>query len=141
MQSVDYARLDERPGDRALPDKPPNVSRFVGWWINTDRGTSGGILRLAITERNRTLLVRAYGAGAPKPYDWGEARATPLAPDVTGGPAWAFHAHFDFGFLGTLLSAYYRTGVLSVTSYNTFLDGSGRADYWTREFFYREGVR
>ena len=85
-----------------------------------------------------------FGAGDPEgdgqgeAFDWGETEATPLAQTVTETRAWAFNCRFDFGFSSTEIAAYTKEGILIAASFNQFSDGSDRADYWTREFFYRE---
>jgi hypothetical protein len=43
--------------------------------------------------------------------------------------------------MATEVSAYNKQGILVAAIFTTFDDGSGRSDYWTREFFHREGVR
>lgn len=132
-------RIDEQPP----LDSPPSAGRLdlsqvLGSWRNTDRGSSGGTLRLVVAERGGDLLVRGFGAGDPEPYDWGETRATPLAQGVSGDSAWAFDCTFDLGFMTTDIAAYGKEGILIAASFNSFGDASGRADYWTREFFHRE---
>ena len=91
-----------------------------------------------VTERDGELLVRGFGAGDPEPRDWGETAATPMAQTVAGESAWAFNCSFEFGFMTTEIAAYGKEGILIAASFNRFDDDSGRADYWTREFFHRE---
>ena len=81
--------------------------------------------------------MRAFGACALSLYDWGEVRATVFAdgPDSTQGHA--FIARFDLGFKETSLQAKVKKGVLVVANFNRFKDGSGRANFFSREFFYR----
>jgi hypothetical protein len=109
---------------------------FLGSWISTNRETQG-IVRLTIREEDGTLLVRAFGATTPAPCDWGEVRAMVFAdgPDTTR--ARAFTARFDFGFKETSLQAKEKKGVLVVANFNRFKDGSGRANFFSREFFHR----
>jgi hypothetical protein len=87
--------------------------------------------------------LRVRGLGVPEepygePIDWGETGATALAQNVDGSEAWAFRCVFDLEFMSTEVAAYGKEGILIAASYNRFADGSGRADYWTREFFNRE---
>ena len=49
----------------------------------------------------------------------------------------AFSAVYDFGFMETLLAAYMKGGILVLDTFNAFKDSSGRASYFTREFFHR----
>jgi hypothetical protein len=137
-------RMPLRIDEELQPDSPPSAgpldtSQIVGTWRNTDRGGSGGTLRLVVTERDGELVVRGFGVGDPEPYDWGETPATPMAQTVAGQSAWAFNCSFDLGFIKTDIAAYGKEGILIAASFNRFEDGSGRADYWTREFFHLEG--
>lgn len=112
-------------------------SVLLGDWHNTDRGTGGGILRIIVTGHADGVRVRAFGTGDPEPRDWGEVEACTYAAQDSSLTAASFTASYDFGFLRTLIAAYYNQEILVATTHNVFDDGSGRADYWTREFFYR----
>lgn len=131
-------RVDDELQGAGPPGGQLDLSGLVGSWLNTDRGSSGGVLRFVVSDRGGRLYVHGFGAGDPEPYDWGEIEGTPFAPSVADGHAWAFNCRFELGFLQTDVSAYNKEGVLVVVTYNSFDDDSGRADYWTREFFYRE---
>jgi hypothetical protein len=48
-----------------------------------------------------------------------------------------FFAVYDFDFMRMFLAANMNKGLLIIASYNTFRDGSGRSNYFSREFFYR----
>ena len=48
-----------------------------------------------------------------------------------------FLAVYDFDFMQMSLAANMNKGLLIIASYNTFRDGSGRSNYFSREFFYR----
>jgi hypothetical protein len=135
--TVSYRRIEERstgPSGSAALDLAP----VLGTWLNCDKGASGAILRMHLWQRDRALTIRVLGATGDEPYDWGEVTAEAYANSVTGSEAWAFIARYDFGFMETSLYAYTKTGILVQTSYSVFRDGSGRANYWTREFFHRE---
>ncbi|WP_217238155.1 hypothetical protein [Streptomyces sp. AC555_RSS877] len=131
----------------AEPPAPegPDVSALLGDWLNTDRGAvSKGPLRLTVAECGKGLSVRALGSPAAagrspagrQPRDWGEAPAAvytaPGAPSV----AWSFCAVYELGDLRTVLSAYYKTGILVTTASSVPLDGGGPGE-WTRSFFHR----
>ena len=49
----------------------------------------------------------------------------------------AFSAEYRFPFLTVVLAAYGKQGILVLDTFNSFTDHSGRADYFTREFFHR----
>lgn len=131
--------LPERPAPARGTSADPalDITPILGDWQNADNGESGGIVRMVVTERDGRAWVRAYGAATPGPREWDEVEAIAYAPNVESRAAWAFTSIHDFGFLETTIVAYVKLGVLVTTTYNAFRDGSGRADYWTREFFHR----
>jgi hypothetical protein len=137
-------RIDETTQAREPRGGGLDLSELVGTWVNTDHGSSGGTLRYEVSQRDGALFVRGFGAGDPEgegegtAFDWGETEAVPLAQTVTETRAWAFNCRFDFGFSSTEIAAYTKEGILIAASFNQFSDASERADYWTREFFYRE---
>ena len=132
MESIRYLRAK----DRHAADGPLDLAPLVGTWIATDE-TTGGIVKVLVSEIDGGLAVHAFGACEPEPCDWGraataEAYATsPAARDATG-----FTAHYDFGFLRTRLEANLGKGLLIIAAFNTFHDESGRADYFSRTFFH-----
>ncbi|MFI9203171.1 hypothetical protein [Streptomyces sp. NPDC053048] len=122
----------------------PEVSALLGTWHNTERDGAGGLLRITVTECEGTksegaVRVRVLGSGDPEPVDWGEAEAVTYTPPDAPSAAVALTAAYDSGFLRTVVSAYVKAGILVATTYNVFTDDSGRANYWTREFYYRQG--
>lgn len=133
---IGFARAEENTGDGSHPVGPTDSAPVLGIWHNCDKGGSGGILSMSVERRAGRLYAHAFGAGTPVPFDWGEREAQPLATTPTSTEGWAFAVTYDFGFLRTLIRAYVKLGNLVVTTYNSFRDGSGRAPYWTREFFY-----
>ena len=139
VQQLERSRIDDDPEGPA-PGGSLDTSPLVGSWRNTDRGESGGILRLVIADRDGALRVCGFGVGDAEPHDWGEADAVPFAASVREPEAWAFNCRFAFGFLETTLSGYNKSGILVVATFNAFRDGGGRADYWTREFFHPEAA-
>jgi hypothetical protein len=154
------ARGDDRlPMLRADPDPAPLLWR----WRNTDRATRG-ISEFHCELRGGELVVRAVAVGPQGPIDWGEAvaavyadisstgggraaadpvtggRPTPLYADISvtdSGPAFA--VTFDHGFQRVYLHARIYLGVLVVPVFTEFTDGSGRANYFRREVFIRDG--
>src|SRR5215213_1267514 len=126
-------RLDEK-AERGVPSL--GTAQIAGTWLNTDRGDSGGTLRLEVRAASEGLSVRGFGAGEDGggAIDWGETDGIALAQGPGGEEAWAFTCAFDHGFMTTEIAAYGKEGILIAASYNSFTDRSGRADYWTREF-------
>jgi hypothetical protein len=132
----DSLRLDDRPPE-ASPARPLDLRGLVGGWLNTDGGDSGGVLRFDLAERDGRLFAAATAVGD---YEWQQVEAVAFAPTVADGHAWAFNCRFEFeGGVATDVSAYNKQGILVAAIFTAFDDGSSRADYWTREFFHREG--
>ena len=117
--------------------KPLQISPFCGDWLNADRSGACGMLGVSLTEQEGGLWVRGLGMAKPIAYAWHGVHSPTFAPDPGSNQAWGFLADYDFGFLRTIVAGYYKTSVLVATTYNTFHDRSGRAPYWTREFFHR----
>ncbi len=111
---------------------------LVGRWRNAERGARG-IREIRIGARaGGDLEARVLGAGPAAPIDWGGERLVPFAcVDEAGGRSLGGLAAYDFGFMESHLQVRVPAGTLAVASFNIFKDGSGRADYTTREFFYR----
>ena len=120
------------PGNAAAVDPAP----LVGTWVSTNPATRGTI-RLVLRHEGGQFGVRAFGACAPSPCDWGEVSGELFAAGVTSREAVGFKAFYDFGFMETFLAAYLNKRILVVDAYNTFKDGSGRARYFLRDHFYQ----
>jgi hypothetical protein len=130
-------RIEDQLRDGATPPGAPlDVTPVLGTWFATDENAVG-IVKLVLGRANGLFVVRAFGAARPEPLDWGESEATAYGSSVTATKAMAFSAHFDFGFLVTDLAAYVKQGILVLDTFNTFTDSSGRANYFSREFFHR----
>jgi hypothetical protein len=123
------------PGDAHVPTGL-DLTPLLGTWHATDRQTRS-VTELVLSTRNGELLVSAHGADEPQPRDWGEAAATAFAAEPSSRTAMAFSAEYDFGFLTVLLAAYAKQGILVLDTFTSFRDDSGRAGYFTREFFHR----
>ncbi|MEV0642441.1 hypothetical protein AB0I77_47550 [Streptomyces sp. NPDC050619] len=125
----------------------PDISALLGDWLNTDRGAvSKSPLRLTVAQCGTGLTVRAFGsapadgrrAAGRQPRDWGEVPAAVYTAPGTPSVAWSFAAVYELGGLRTVVSAYYKTGILVATASSVPLDGGGPGE-WTRSFFHRAG--
>jgi hypothetical protein len=116
---------------------PLDLTTLLGTWVNTNP-ESEGIVKLILAAGPAGLLVRVFGAGSPEPVDWGEVAVDKLFGDgLVATRAAAFTARFDRGFLGVHVQGNQNLGLLVVASFNRFQDGSGRSDYFAREFYHR----
>ena len=124
--------------DAADPHSPERVDTapFIGCWVSTNKQTQG-IARLVVDGDGDGLRVQAFGAASPSLIAWGEEKATVFADGVASTTGLAFRAVYNLGFKETILQAKVKKGVLVVANFNRFTDGSGRASYFSREFFYR----
>jgi hypothetical protein len=137
MKTLEYVRAeDQLPDHQPPPGGPLDLSALVGTWHATDEAATG-VTRMELRDRDGALVVQAFGADTTEPHDWGEVEATAYGAGVTATGAMAFSAVYDFGFLVTILAAYSKQGILVLDTFNTFTDASGRANYFSREFFHR----
>jgi hypothetical protein len=135
-EALRCTRLEEQPGPGPGAAAAVDPGPLLGIWHNTN-SRARGILRLELARRQDAVTVRVRGVGSPEPIDWGEAAAEVFAHDVGDRAAMAFSAVYDLGFSRVHLQANVKQGVLVVASFNEFTDDSGRASYFTREFFFR----
>jgi hypothetical protein len=120
-----------RPAEIAIDPQP-----LVGTWMNTNNATRG-ITQVVLAVRDGGLVVRAFGACDPASCDWGSVNVAVFAGDADSVEGNAFNAFYDFGFMETHLQSHIRQGVLVVAKFDRFKDDSGRANYFSKEFFFR----
>lgn len=139
MTIVTHAREADRIGD-GEPEprlRPLDLTPVVGDWVSTT-GLAGGVSRFRAGERDGSLLVGASGYGASRGGDWGEVPARSFANTLRPGPDQvfaAFVATFDGTGVRTQLESYLALGLATGHAFHRFTDGSGRRDYFTREFY------
>lgn len=126
---------DQLTAEKSAGGGSVDPSPLVGTWLNTDKRT-GGINKLILRQVDGALLVRAFGACEPEPCDWGEVGGYAFSSGISSSEAMAFTASFDFGFMETSIAVYLKGGILVLDSFNAFHDDSGRANYFSREFFH-----
>ena len=140
MDSVKTMPIEDRLDEHApLPGGLVATTPFIGCWLSTNRDTQG-IAKLVVHGDGHDLLVQAFGADAPSLCGWGEVKGVVFADGPASNTGLAFRAFYDFGFKETILQAKVKKGVLVVANFNRFKDGSRRASYFSREFFYRPAV-
>jgi hypothetical protein len=112
-----------------------DLSILLGDWLNTN--AAGSIARIICEPFGEgRMTVHCYGRAA-RDIDWGLVDAPVYAFAFDGKQAGAFSAVVDLGFEEVRLQANVKAGVLVVATFNRFRDGSGRSNYFQREFFYR----
>jgi hypothetical protein len=123
---------DDRVGDSTAA-----IERLLGSWSNTNQ-RSRGIAWLDLDVSGKQAKVRVHGVGAAKPIDWGECTGEIFTcTEEDGIPSAAVLARYDFGFFDCELQIRQNKGILAVTTFNRFHDGSGRSNYVSRELFHR----
>jgi hypothetical protein len=137
MNAVQAVRADEKvesadPGPFEIDPSP-----LLGHWTNTNT-TTPGIAGVAISGGDGGLSIRVRAASGPTPREWGDANIEVVySAGVHSRAAMAFVARYDFGLVETRLEANLSLGLLVIATFNTFRDGSGRSNYFAREFFHR----
>jgi hypothetical protein len=112
-----------------------DLASLEGDWVSLTR-LSSGIARVCLRQLDETLAVRIYGADPAAPADWGEVAADAIFADAPpAGAGYVFTATFDRGPVRSYLQTNTGHGVLAVHASHRFVDGSGRRDYFTREFY------
>ena len=128
--------------DARQPDAPPPTMPFdrrdlVGDWRNTNPN-SAGIARMVIEADGDGLRLDVAGVGHDAPIAWPRLAAGPFALDSGSAKAKAFSARLATDGIILDLQANIKQGVLVVASFTSFNDGSGRAGYFHREFYFRD---
>ena len=138
METLHYTKAEDQVDPQSLHDaeQPLDPTPLLGTWLNTDRHT-GGVVKVVLAVRDGALTVRAFGACDPSPCDWGEVTADLFAEHAGSRTAKTLSARYDFGFMETSFQAFAKLGVLVMAIFTQFKDGSGRANYFDREFFYK----
>ena len=110
---------------------------MLGTWVNTDKATRG-ITKVVLRARGDKVVMHPYVVGGSLPADWGEAEAESLyGSNITGKQAIGLVTRFKLEAIRAEIQANLNQGLLVVGSFTTFLDGSGRSPYFSREFFHQ----
>jgi hypothetical protein len=133
MGALQYMRLDEQAEAQGSVVAEP----LLGTWFNTNTATRG-IAKTVLEAKENGVVLRIFAAGSQQMVDWGETVASIFAADALATEAMAFGAFYDFGFMETQLQGHVRQGVLIIAKFDRFKDDSGRSNYFSKEFFYRE---
>jgi hypothetical protein len=111
---------------------------LTGRWANTNP-RSQGIVEVRMRSEENVLHINLFGAGDHAPIDWGAVPASVYYERNDEGLEQPFRAHYELGFMDVALQGFLRQGVLVILSFTRFSDGSGRTNYFNKEFFYRVG--
>ena len=116
-----------------------NADKLLGRWLNTNHETRG-IAECTVARDDDGIRITITGVGEDGPIQWPAARATLLenVEEEAGQRTNVLLATFDLGFMRAETHMRINKGVFVIVLFATFLDGSGRANYLNREFFYRQ---
>ena len=114
-----------------------DLTDLLGTWINTYRDTRS-LCRFTLEPSASGYTIEATAATEAGGRTLGKTEVRPFAPNVNSRKADGFTARYDFEFLEMALAAYCAKGLIVVSQYTRFKDGSGRPDYFNREFFFKE---
>jgi hypothetical protein len=122
----------------ATPVPPPPSAALAGTWVNTNHATRN-VVDIVVATSPRGIAVDGFGACSPTPCEFGRIAGTVFGSNVSAATGTSFAAQWNFGFKRTVLLATYsaprRVPRLTVQEFNTFTDGSGRANYTATETF------
>lgn len=129
--SVNTYRLGQRP--------LLNAAAF-GNWVNP--AATGGLAKLTIGGSAAAPVVHAFGQCSPTPCDWGTVRTITYGSSVSSPVGNNSLAPYAFSFKKTQLAMTFHrsaTGaqLLTVRTYNEFIDGSARSNYVKTETLVR----
>ncbi|HKT01982.1 MAG TPA: hypothetical protein VJT31_20845 [Rugosimonospora sp.] len=134
--------MDYRAGSEPDPHPPAplDLVPILGTWWNTNHRTMG-ITKVELVVRGRTPWMRVWAADPlDGPHEWGEAPVTAVYADGPFSSVVAgYTATFELGHARTAIQANLNLGLTILAAFTTFLDGSGRANYLSREFYSQVG--
>ncbi|HLJ86181.1 MAG TPA: hypothetical protein VKZ53_05120 [Candidatus Angelobacter sp.] len=138
MGPLKSSRTEDCP-DSPLPQPAQlDIRPLLGTWVNTN-ASGWGIAKVIISEEKNGAYIEAFGSGSPALIEWGKRPlSTIYAKDVGSSTAMAFDAQYDLEFMDVRMEGNCNLGLLVLACLNVFKDGSGRSNYFSREFFGRK---
>jgi hypothetical protein len=130
---MEFAQIFDRV-ENAAPAAPIGPAGLTGNWLNSNPDTNG-IARLIVSEKEGKVSVQVYAVGSEGLIDWGVTDVALFASTPASRVCAGFTCVYDFGFVETQLQGMIMKGLLVLAQLHHFKDGSGRADYFVREYF------
>jgi hypothetical protein len=135
--------VDRIPDGGAPPSGSIDVEPMLGMWRNANHRTWGiCAVSLSLNETDGRIWAHAWAAdpGAGEIHDWGEV---PLDGIYADGPrsrkVCGYRATFELPHARTQIQVNVLHSISVCAAFTTFTDGSGRANYMSREFLHRRG--
>jgi hypothetical protein len=122
-------------GTYPLGRRPHAPDSFLGTWNNTNPATESVVKYVITRQEDGSLLVHEYGACTPTPCDNGTSNAITYGASSTSPTATRFLSPSDYGFEREVRIGSLVNGVLHVSAWIQFTDGSGRSNYGAAETF------
>lgn len=116
-----------------------STAAIEGRWRCTN-AKSRGIPEIVVEPGDGNVVLRVWGRAEDGGlHDWGEVVAeTHGAVEEDDQLSSCALATYEFDFMDCEVQVRQNKGILAVTTFNRFKDGSDRFDYVTRELYYRE---
>lgn len=123
----------------SLAQPPTGVTNLTGTWTNVNP-TTGGVVKIAITNDASGFKIHTYGACSPTPCDHGAVTASPFSKTVSSSIAYGLSGQYNFGFSTMAVTAkrayeYDGGNFLEVETRTKFAAGDTRYDYMRTELF------
>ena len=131
---MQFAQIRDHVQTRPEDAGPIGVSGLAGTWVNSNPDTSG-VARMVVTQSGEGLSLRVYAIGPDGLIDWGAVDIQVFTASPSSRAATGFTCLYDFGFVETRLQAMILKGLIVLAQLHRFKDGSGRVDYFVREYF------
>lgn len=107
---------------------------MLGMWKNVNP-KSGQIARIEVIAENDQIFLHCYGITEEGETDLGTAACELFSSNVSSAVIEGFACNYHFDFMDIRIAGNVKYGVMVIQTYNTFKDGSGRNNYFCREFF------
>ena len=112
-----------------------NFQSLQGTWQNTNTN-SQGIVKVILAVKNDQLTIQVFGAEQPTLQDWGIVAVDDVySSSISSQQAISYTAQYQFDFKDVELQVNLSKGLMIISAHHVFHDGSGRANYFCREFF------
>ncbi len=123
----------------AYAQPPTGVTNLTGTWTNVNP-TTGGVVKITITNDLAGFQIHTYGACSPTPCDHGAVAASSFSKSVSSSVAYGLSGQYNFGFSTMLVTAkrayeYDGGNFLEVETRTKFAAGDTRYDYTRTELF------
>lgn len=137
MPLLSHSRREDLIDHSFSQPESVQLDSLLGTWANT-KPSGVGIAKFDILIEAGSPVVRIFGFGRGSIIDWGKTSVEAVyTKDVATAEPMAFQARYDLGFMEVHVEGNFSLGLMVLACLNIFKDDSGRANYFSREFFCR----